>query len=244
MNKLTVIIALLGFNFVITECALANSKPTATMLQRDATEFAEEVTLDKSVTQEAKNKTALPPATEDPTETKVTPTQEIKCLSGIEFLSGYARGGNIRRKDDIQELPFMLDIDLNLKPLLKKINIDPWVLAQFQIEPFISTIYEPDNNIEAGTAFWLKFGLFPETLKLQPYVKFGAGFEYMSLHTLNQSTQFNFISQAAFGMHYFFLKNTALTVEGRYRHLSNAGIKEPNRGINSYFILGGIAYRY
>ena len=46
------------------------------------------------------------------------PKTDKKCLIGIEFLSGYARGGNIRRKDDIQELPFMLDIDLNLKPHL------------------------------------------------------------------------------------------------------------------------------
>jgi len=178
------------------------------------------------------------------------PQKGAVWLSGIEFLSGYSRGNNIRRKDDIQEIPLMLDIDLDLKPLLKKINFGPPVLTQFQIEPFISTIYEPvkedsnKNNIESGVAFWFKFGLFPESWKLQPYVKFGAGLDYMTLHTLNESTQFNFISQLALGMHYFFLKNTALTLEGRYRHLSNAGIKEPNRGINSYFILGGIAYRY
>ena len=241
MKRLAIVIALLGLNFVIADHASANSESVTT----DATAFAEEVALDKSVTQEAKNQAILPPPVENPTETKITPAQETKCLSGIEFLSGYARGGNIRRKDDIQEIPFMLDIDLNLKPLLKNIDFNLPILEQFQIEPFISDIYEPvKNNIETGVAFWFKFGLFPETWKLQPYVKFGAGFDYMSLHTLNESTQFNFISQAAFGMHYFFLKNTAFTVEGRYRHLSNAGIKEPNRGINSYFILGGIAYRY
>ena len=225
MKQLAILIALLGLNFAIADCVLANSGSVAT----NATAFAEEVALDKSVTP----------------GTKIVPGQETKCLSGIEFLSGYGRGGNIRRKDDIQEIPFMLDIDLNLKPLLKRANFNLPVLAQFQIEPFINSIYEPvKDNLEGGVAFWFKFGLLPETWKFQPYAKFGAGFDYMSLHTLNESTQFNFISQAAFGMHYFFLKNTALTVEGRYRHLSNAGIKEPNRGINSYFILGGIAYRY
>ena len=241
MKRLAILIALLGLNFVITDCALANSESVST----DATAFADEVALDKSVTQETKNQAPLPPPAENPEETKIAPGQETKCLAGIEFLSGYGRGGNIRRKDDIQEIPFMLDIDLNLKPLLTKVNFNLPVLAQFQIEPFISSIYEPvKDNLEGGVAFWFKFGLLPETWEFQPYVKFGAGFDYMSLHTLNESTQFNFISQAAFGMHYFFLKNTALTVEGRYRHLSNAGIKEPNRGINSYFILGGIAYRY
>jgi hypothetical protein len=238
MKKIAIIVALLGLNFAFVKCAPADPAPAST----DAVAFAEEVALDKNVTQEVKNPAALPTP---PAEEKLTSSQETKCLVGIEFLSGYGRGGNIRRKDDIQEIPFMLDIDLNLKPLLKKVNFNLPVLAQFQIEPFISSVYEPvKDNLEGGVAFWFKFGLLPETWKFQPYAKFGAGFDYMTLHTLNESTQFNFISQAAFGMHYFLTKNTALTVEGRYRHLSNAGIKEPNRGINSYFILGGIAYRY
>lgn len=42
----------------------------------------------------------------------------------------------------------------------------------------------------------------------------------MSQHTKEQATQFNFIDQAALGMHYFFRKNTAFTLEGRLRHLS------------------------
>jgi predicted porin len=67
---------------------------------------------------------------------------------------------------------------------------------------------------------------------------------YMTNHTPEQSTQFNFISSGGFGAHYFFTKNTALTLEGRIRHLSNAGIKQPNHGINTYLALAGIAYKY
>jgi predicted porin len=46
------------------------------------------------------------------------------------------------------------------------------------------------------------------------------------------------------GLHYFFSKNTAFTMEGRYRHLSNADIKRPKTGINSYFILIGLSYLF
>ncbi|MGA2774878.1 MAG: acyloxyacyl hydrolase [Candidatus Omnitrophota bacterium] len=227
MNRIALIITILAVNLVAAGSAFAASEPAAITFPEQAQAFAEEVAQGK------------------PKETDVTVVKEEKCLIGIEFLSGYGRANKIRRKEDIKEIPFMVDFDLNLKPLLKKINLNPPVLAQFQIEPFVTDIYEPVNeNIEGGLAFWFKFGLLPESFKIQPYAKFGAGFDYMTLHTINQATQFNFISQLACGVHYFFLKNTALTIEGHYRHLSNAGIKEPNRGINTYFILGGLTWRY
>ncbi|MFA5276275.1 MAG: acyloxyacyl hydrolase [Candidatus Omnitrophota bacterium] len=227
MNKIVLIIAVLGVNLAAGGSVFAASEPAAITFPGQAQAFAEEVAQGKSEAAE------------------VTAVKNEKCLIGIEFLSGYGRANKIRRKEDIKEILLMVDFDLDLKPLLKKINFTPPVLTQFQIEPFIAGIYEPVNdNIEGGLAFWFKFGLLPETFKIQPYAKFGVGFDYISLHTLNQATQFNFISQLGLGAHYFFLKNTALTVEGRYRHLSNAGLKVPNRGINTYFILGGLTWRY
>jgi predicted porin len=137
-----------------------------------------------------------------------------------------------------------MDFDFNLKPCLNKLNLRFPPLLQFQIEPYISAIHSPNANVETGVAFLFKFGLLPATSKIQPYIKFGAGLSFMSLHTREQSTQFNFIEPGALGVHYFFKKNTALTVEGRFRHLSNCGIKEPNRGINANFFLVGFARRF
>jgi predicted porin len=87
-------------------------------------------------------------------------------------------------------------------------------------------------------------GLVPETWKFQPYFKLGAGLLYMTLHTREQSTQFNFTEQCALGIHYYFTKNTAFTLEGRWRHLSNSGIKHPNHGINTCFINTGVSYKF
>jgi predicted porin len=108
----------------------------------------------------------------------------------------------------------------------------------------LTDIYNPDQNFEFGATFWFKFGILPQTSKIQPYGKIGLGLDYMTLHTREQATQFNFTDQGALGMHYFFTKNTALTLEGRFRHLSNCGIKKPNRGISSYFGTAGITYQY
>ncbi|MBP7216865.1 MAG: acyloxyacyl hydrolase, partial [Candidatus Omnitrophica bacterium] len=63
-------------------------------------------------------------------------------------------------------------------------------------------------------------------------------------HTIEQGTQFNFIEYGGGGLHYFFSDGWAATIEGRFRHLSNSGIEKPNSGINTTFILAGIAHKF
>lgn len=168
---------------------------------------------------------------------------KLRCLEGVEFLTGFEEG-KLSDKKDYRLIPFVVAFDLSLKPLTQKINFNPRQLLQFQIEPFISFVSSPDTNAEIGTAFLLKIGILPQSAKFQPYVKVGSGIVYMTQHTREQSTQFNFIEQAGVGAHYFFSKNTAFTLEGYYRHLSNASMKRPNRGIETYYILTGISYRF
>lgn len=166
-----------------------------------------------------------------------------RCLEGVEFFTGFG-WGKLRAKENYHLYPVIVDFDLNLKVLTQKFNFNPAQLLQFQIEPFISTVSQPDANVEIGTSFFFKFGLLPQSSKFQPYGKIGVGMVYMTQHTREQGTQFNFIDTAALGMHYFFRKNTAFTLEGRFRHLSNAGTDNPNSGINTYFVVVGLSYRF
>ncbi|MFA5096353.1 MAG: acyloxyacyl hydrolase [Candidatus Omnitrophota bacterium] len=166
-----------------------------------------------------------------------------KTLTGIEVLTGFG-WSNIKGQSNYNTVPFSVAFDLDLKKLAQKINFSPPQLLQFQIEPFIGLISNPKSNFETGVNFWLKMGFTPETWKFQPYIKLGAGLDYMTLHLREQGTQFNFVEYGALGMHHYFNANTALTVEGRWRHLSNCGIREPNDGINAYFLLTGISYKY
>src|SRR3989338_2033453 len=78
-----------------------------------------------------------------------------KSLEAIEFLSGFGKGP-LRDKENYRLIPLMVDFDFDLKPLAKKLNLNPKSLLQFQLEPFFSPAFEPDANIEIGTAFWLK----------------------------------------------------------------------------------------
>ncbi|MCM8790045.1 MAG: acyloxyacyl hydrolase [Candidatus Omnitrophica bacterium] len=175
--------------------------------------------------------------------TRAAEKQQEKSVEAIELLSGFS-SGELRKKEDYQLIPVIFDLDFNLKPLTRRLNFDSAQLFQFQIEPFISGVFSPNNNFEAGTAFALKIGVLPEDRRFQPYLKAGAGFVFMSQHTLEQATQFNFIEYSGVGLHYFLFKNTALTFEYRLRHLSNAGIKEPNAGLNTDMFLGGVCCKF
>jgi opacity protein-like surface antigen len=82
------------------------------------------------------------------------------------------------------------------------------------------------------------------TQKIYPYVLSGVGVGYISQHTREQSIQLGFTPQVGAGISYFFKKDTALNVEYRYRHFSNAKIKEPNDGINVNMFLVGVSLFY
>ncbi|MCX5707155.1 MAG: acyloxyacyl hydrolase [Candidatus Omnitrophica bacterium] len=201
-----------------------------------------------TVTQVGAEKRSAPAQFTAPSEqaNQITPSiSEAKTgiLSAIEFRTGFG-WGKLHNKKTYKMIPFIVDFDFDLKKLTKKLNFNPRQLLQFQIEPFISPVISPDANIELGTLFLLKIGILPETSKIQPYLKGGAGMVYITQHTREQGSQFNFIEQLGCGIHYFFKKNTALTIEGSYRHLSNCGIKDPNHGINTCFVTTGVTHKF
>jgi hypothetical protein len=169
--------------------------------------------------------------------------QKQKSLKGVEFFTGFG-WGKLHNKDNYNLYPLAVDFDFDLKPLAQKLKFNPKSLLQFQIEPFIAPVSSPNSNVEIGTSFFFKMGILPETSKFQPFIKAGVGLDYMTQHTREQADQFNFISTACIGMHYFLKKNVALTLEGRYRHLSNASVGHPNHGVNTAFVLAGVSYQF
>lgn len=167
--------------------------------------------------------------------------QDKNNLQAVELLSGYARS-NLFDQRDKNIIPFYIDFDLNLKPWAQRHSLPFPGLLQFIIEPFVSCVYSSRANAEIGNNFVFKIGLLNENKRFQPFLKFGVGLIYLTYHYKYQATQFNFTEFAGLGAHYFFRKNTALTLEYRYRHISNANLRRPNLGINSNMGLLGISY--
>jgi hypothetical protein len=168
-------------------------------------------------------------------------SEEPGYATNFEFLTGYGPA-RLEGKGKYRVVPFLFDFNFDLTPYLAEHSINPPGLFAFVVEPFFSYVFAPDRNVEIGNNFAFKIGFLPETSRLQPYFKGGAGPMFMSQHTLEQGTQFNFNDFAGLGLHYFFNKTVAFTLECSFRHISNADIKRPNRGIESQFGLLGISF--
>lgn len=153
--------------------------------------------------------------------------------------SGFQRG-SLKEKDDYELVPAMLHFGFDLRPFFK--NKSEFVF-EFLMEPFLNTVISPDYNIEIGNNFMLKFAL-PLNKRLYPYVEGGLGLAYLTQHTREQSTQFNFTNQAGLGITYLLRRNLALSLGYRFRHLSNASVARPNGGIDTDSVILGLSLLY
>jgi hypothetical protein len=161
------------------------------------------------------------------------------CLDGLEIFGGWLHA-DLREKGNYQGIPLLISFDFNAKHIFDRVGVRIKGNLDLVVEPFVNLIISPDTNVEIGSNFLVKY-TFSLTRKTKPYIKGGLGILYMSQHTREQATQYNFLPQICLGFHYFFEEKKALSFECRYRHLSNSSIKYPNKGIDAYLVLGGIS---
>lgn len=96
----------------------------------------------------------------------------------------------------------------------------------------------------------IEFGITPIGLKLEydagqqvvPYIIGGIGVMYTGLGGLKLSGPFEFASFGGAGIELFLTDTMALSFSWRIRHISNAGIEEPNRGLNTQFVMVGLDF--
>jgi hypothetical protein len=73
-----------------------------------------------------------------------------------------------------------------------------------------------------------------------PYVDLGVGATLTGIREPDLGGSFQFNLQGSVGVNYFLRDALAINLEGRYIHLSSAGIFEPNNGVNSTGIFFGV----
>lgn len=69
--------------------------------------------------------------------------------------------------------------------------------------------------------------------KIAPFVELGGGLLFTRSDVPPGTSTVNFTPQVGFGMHIFTREKRAVTLTGRYVHISNAGLATPNPGINT-----------
>jgi len=84
----------------------------------------------------------------------------------------------------------------------------------------------------------LKWSFVPRR-RVSPYLELSGGTLFTTHDVPRNTSTVNFTPSAAFGAQ-FLRENWACTVEGRYLHISNAGLDRNNPGINTFEVRLGI----
>lgn len=97
---------------------------------------------------------------------------------------------------------------------------------------------EPREGFATGGTLSLRYN-FLGAGALVPYAEFGVGMTHLDFDLPEQRDGFNFLLQLGLGAHWFLRSRTTLTAGWRFLHISNAGLRPPNPGINaSLFLIG------
>jgi opacity protein-like surface antigen len=120
---------------------------------------------------------------------------------------------------------------------------DRWYRGNLELmgELFAGAQYRPDIDYLVGALPVLRYNLATRS-RWVPFVDGGAGISATSIRGTDLSTTFEYNLQGGGGSHYFVSDNVAVTLQYRWLHLSNAGIKFPNLGLNTSTIYLGVSW--
>ena len=167
----------------------------------------------------------------------------IEDLIGAYFL--FDRGGNPRPVMDyaINNLRFGYMVhDPAFSGILRG-NL------QLLAEVFGGVIFAGPGDIVAGGTLFVRYNFVQPNARLVPYLQGGAGIIYSDYaqgriggNAISMDVNFNL--QATAGLRFNVNERWSLLVEGGYRHISNAGLSDPNYGIDQVGGSVGVAFGF
>ena len=179
-----------------------------------------------------------------------TPPQYLKELG---ILVGYGPA-QVADKKDYCPIPVALQVGIGMDKM--KLGYCDWIerlaktffhkdfhpagYTEFVLEPFASYVSSPNKNAEFGLVLLSKFA-YPLTPRIHPYIFAGGGIMYITQHLHEQATQYNFTPQMGGGVSFFIKDDIAINADWRWRHFSNAHLKNPNDGVNAKMIFVGVS---
>jgi len=110
---------------------------------------------------------------------------------------------------------------------------DHWWRGNFEgrLELFTGAQFSPSSEWLVGLTPHLRYN-FATATRWIPFVDAGAGVTGTSIGAPDLSGTFEFNLQGGGGIQWFVKDNMAISVEARYVHFSNAGIRDPDHGLN------------
>jgi lipid A 3-O-deacylase len=122
---------------------------------------------------------------------------------------------------------------------------DNWYRGQISLgaEMVYIQFQEPILTHGVGFAPKIKY-TFVALDRIRPYAEFTGGPFWTDLagKIPEESSQFNFILMAGFGVSYFLTNQLALNAGYLFNHISNGGTSYPNLGLNASLPYGGLSF--
>ncbi len=109
------------------------------------------------------------------------------------------------------------------------------------LELFTGGQFKPNDRYFVGLTPLIRYN-FATRSRWIPFINAGAGVSATDIGHPDLSGTFQFNIQVGAGTHYFLSDRTALTVEYRWLHFSNADTREPNNGTNTQMFHVGVSW--
>jgi opacity protein-like surface antigen len=120
---------------------------------------------------------------------------------------------------------------------------DKWYRGNLELllELFGGGQFNPYGRYFVGLTPLIRYS-FATGSRWTPFVDAGAGVSATNIEGPDLTGTFQFNLQVGAGTHYFIGKRTALTVQYRWLHFSNANIRHPNHGTNTQMFYVGASW--
>ena len=132
---------------------------------------------------------------------------------------------------------FILHMGVDMKRWFNSLENHRGKLSLF-FEPQFNIAGTPKQNLEFGVGVGFKYA-YPVGDANSVYILGSVGPHYITLISADQANGFIFADTIGIGMDFKISPGSAINIEYRFRHISNAGIKEPNYGIETHIGLIG-----
>jgi lipid A 3-O-deacylase len=189
----------------------------------------------------------------DEPESKPSPSLETIWVYGIGsgFRKGLLQAGGTVGTGFGTRNPFHTQLIHDL--VLASVNLgsvvtdviasDKWYRGNLEllVELFGGGQFKPNDRYFVGLTPLIRYNLATGS-RWVPFVDGGAGVSSTNIDGVDLTGNFQFNIQVGTGTHYFLSDRTALTLQYRWLHFSNAGIQRPNNGTNTQMFHVGVSW--
>jgi hypothetical protein len=165
--------------------------------------------------------------------------QAYGSRSGLQEV-GVMGGYGWSQRDNVQFAPLFVHFGWFLPDVIDEPLSRYHLNLKWVVEPWVAGVTNHQDAIEIGVSPLLFKLDYDAGQTVVPFFFGGEGALYTGLQGVEISGPFEFSSFAGAGLHFFLTDKIAISMSYRFRHISNAGIKHPNHGLNTQFVLFGL----